>query len=103
MVNESAAEEAILLMAHCKNPNHCSRKTRDEDETTVRHAKHGRRLKEKAEMKGMKRGWRELKMAEDRDENNGKDDGCIAGGSGVWSVECGVCGVWSVECGVWSV
>jgi len=84
-------------------------------------------------MKGMKQGWRELKMAEDRDEDNGKDDGCIARGSGVWSValpgewsvergvwsvwsvecvECGVCGVrsvWSVECvecgvcGVWSV
>jgi len=42
LVNESAAEEAILLMARCKNPNHCSRETRDEDETTVHHAKHGR-------------------------------------------------------------
>jgi len=117
-------------MTYCKKPTHWSKETKDEDETTVRHAKHGRRLKEKAEMKGMKRGWRESKMAEDRDEDNGKDDGYIARGSGVWCVECGVwslacgvwsvwsvecgvcgmwsvecveCGVWSVECGVWSV
>ena len=88
-------------MAHCKKPNHWSREMRDEDETTVRHAKHGRRLKEKAEMKGMKLGWRELKMAEHRDEDNGQDDGCIAQGSGVWSVEWS--GVWRVESGVWRV
>jgi len=65
---------------------------RDENETTVRRAKHGRRLKEMAkETKGLKGGRRRVsKMAEDREEDTANDDGCIAGGSAVRSVECGV-------------